>query len=360
MKEWEKNVRRINPYIAGEQPQEDNIIKLNTNENPYPPSPKVKEAFETTQVDKFALYPDPMSSELVQALESYYDLKRGQVFVGVGSDDVLSLAFLTFFNSDVPILFPDITYSFYPVWADVYRIPFECPPLDDNFCIRIEDYKKKNGGIVIANPNAPTSIGMKASQIEEIVRANRDVVVIVDEAYVDFGGETVLPLIERYDNLLVVRTYSKSRSMAGMRIGFAMGNEALIHALTDVKESINSYTMTMASIRVGAASLADEQYFQENLAKVVTTRKWCERELERRGFLVLPSQTNFLFVKHEQISGQELFEKLREQKIFVRHFSGERIKEYLRITIGTDEQMKALLLQLDKILEKNIDNKVHL
>ncbi len=176
----------------------------------------------------------------------------------------------------------------------------------------------------------------------------------------DFGGETVLPLIERYDNLLVVRTYSKSRSMAGMRIGFAMGNEALIRALTDVKESINSYTMTMASIRVGAASLADEQYFQENLAKVVTTRAWCEKELERRGFFVLPSQTNFLFVKHEQISGQELFEKLREQKIFVRHFSGERIKEYLRITIGTDEQMKALLLQLDKILEKNIDNKVHL
>lgn len=358
MKAWEKNVRKVIPYVPGEQPQEEDIIKLNTNENPYPPSPKVQEAYMATEVGRFALYPDPAAGELVRALEEYYGLMPNQVFVGVGSDDVLSLAFLTFFNSGLPILFPDITYSFYPVWADVYRIPYECPPLDDSFRIRAEDYKKKNGGIVIANPNAPTSIGMKADQIEEIIQANQDVVVIIDEAYVDFGGETVLPLINKYDNLLVVRTYSKSRSMAGMRIGFAMGNEALIRAMTDVKESINSYTMTMASIRVGAASLADEQYFQENLAKVVATREWCKKELELRGFDVLPSQTNFLFAKSEAISGQELFEKLREDKIFVRHFRGERIKEYLRITIGTDEQMKALLTILDKILEKNIDNEV--
>ena len=243
-----------------------------------------------------------------------------------------------------------MTYSFYPVWADVYRIPYECPALDDNFCIRVEDYKKENGGIVIANPNAPTSIGMKREQIEEIIKANPQVVVIIDEAYVDFGGETVLPLINQYDNLLVVRTYSKSRSMAGMRIGFAMGNPALIKAMTDVKESINSYTMTMESIRVGAASLQDEAYFQDKLQKVMTTREWTKQQLEQRGFFVLPSQTNFLFAKHETKSGQYIFDALRKKKIFVRHFTGERIKEFLRITIGTQEQMQTLMKALDEIV----------
>lgn len=355
MKAWEDKVRRVTPYVPGEQPQEKNIIKLNTNENPYPPSPKVYEAHASMDVDRFALYPDPAASELVRALEAYYGLAPGQVFVGVGSDDVLSLAFLTFFNSELPILFPDVTYSFYPVWADVYRIPYECPALEENFGIRVEDYKRENGGIVIANPNAPTSIGMTASQIEEIIQANPNVVVIVDEAYVDFGGETVLPLIDRYDNLLVVRTYSKSRSMAGMRIGFAMGNPALIQAMTDVKESINSYTMTQESICVGTASLADEEYFQDKLKKVMATREWSKMELEKRGFEVLPSQTNFLFAKHKEVSGQEIFDRLREQKIFVRHFNGERIKEFLRITIGTEEQMKVLMSTLDKILKKVID-----
>ena len=350
MKAWEDKVRKVTPYVPGEQPQESNIIKLNTNENPYPPSPKVYEAHASMDVARFSLYPDPEASELVKALETYFGLEAGQVFAGVGSDDVLALAFLTFFNSDKPILFPDVTYSFYPVWADVYRIPYECPALDDNFCIRVEDYKKENGGIVIANPNAPTSVGMKVSQIEEIVQANPNVIVIVDEAYVDFGGETALPLIERYDNLLVVRTYSKSRSMAGVRIGFAMGNTALIQAMKDVKESINSYTMTQESIYLGAASLADESYFQDKLKKVMATREWTGSELEKRGFEVLPSQTNFLFARHKEVSGQEIFERLREQKIYVRHFNGERIKEFLRITIGTDEQMKVLMSALDKIL----------
>ena len=350
MNAWEDKVRKVTPYVPGEQPKEKNIIKLNTNENPYPPSPKVHEAHKNMDTDRFALYPDPAASELVKALESYYNLRSGQVFVGVGSDDVLSLAFLTFFNSNKPILFPDVTYSFYPVWADVYRIPYETPALDENFCLRIDDYKKENGGIVIANPNAPTSIGMSVSEIEEIIQANRDVVVIVDEAYVDFGGETVLPLIERYDNLLVVRTYSKSRSMAGMRIGFAMGNKSLIQAMTDVKESINSYTMTQESIRVGAASLADEEYFQDKCQKVMATREWTKGELEKRGFEVLPSQTNFVFARHTAVSGEQIFEQLRERKIFVRHFNGPRIKEYLRITIGTEEQMKVLMKTLDKIL----------
>lgn len=350
MKAWEENIRKVVPYVPGEQPQEKDIIKLNTNENPYPPSPKVFEAHRNLEVDRFALYPDPAASRLVKGLEKYYGLQEGQVFVGVGSDDVLALAFLTFFNSDKPVLFPDVTYSFYPVWADVYRIPYECPPLDDNFCIRPEDYKRENGGIVIANPNAPTSLALKRDVVEEIVAANPDVIVIVDEAYVDFGGETALPLLERYDNLLVVRTYSKSRSMAGMRIGFAMGNPELIKAMTDVKESINSYTMTMESIEVGAASLEDEDYFQEKLSKVIATRERAKEELRKREFTVLDSSTNFLFARPNQAEAQWLFEELKKKKIFVRHFTGERIKDYLRISVGTDQQMDCLLQAIDRIL----------
>ncbi|MCI5731812.1 MAG: histidinol-phosphate transaminase [Eubacterium sp.] len=350
MKAWEENIRKVVPYVPGEQPQEKDIIKLNTNENPYPPSPKVYEAHRNLEVDRFALYPDPAASRLVKGLEKYYGLQEGQVFVGVGSDDVLALAFLTFFNSDKPVLFPDVTYSFYPVWADVYRIPYECPPLDDNFCIRPEDYKRENGGIVIANPNAPTSLALERDVVEEIVAANPDVIVIVDEAYVDFGGETALPLLERYDNLLVVRTYSKSRSMAGMRIGFAMGNPELIKAMTDVKESINSYTMTMESIEVGAASLEDEDYFQEKLSKVIATRERAKDELRKREFTVLDSSTNFLFARPNQAEAQWLFEELKKEKIFVRHFTGERIKDYLRISVGTDQQMDCLLQAIDRIL----------
>lgn len=350
MKAWEENIRKVVPYVPGEQPQEKDIIKLNTNENPYPPSPKVYEAHRNLEVDRFALYPDPAASRLVKGLEKYYGLQEGQVFVGVGSDDVLALAFLTFFNSDKPVLFPDVTYSFYPVWADVYRIPYECPPLDDNFCIRPEDYKRENGGIVIANPNAPTSLALGRDAVEEIVAANPDVIVIVDEAYVDFGGETALPLLERYDNLLVVRTYSKSRSMAGMRIGFAMGNPELIKAMTDVKESINSYTMTMESIEVGAASLEDEDYFQEKLSKVIATRERAKEELRKREFTVLDSSTNFLFARPNQAEAQWLFEELKKEKIFVRHFTGERIKDYLRISVGTDQQMDCLLQAIDRIL----------
>lgn len=350
MKAWEENIRKVVPYVPGEQPQEKDIIKLNTNENPYPPSPKVYEAHRNLEVDRFALYPDPASSRLVKGLEKYYGLQEGRVFVGVGSDDVLALAFLTFFNSDKPVLFPDVTYSFYPVWADLYRIPYECPPLDDNFCIRPEDYKRENGGIVIANPNAPTSLALERDVVEEIVAANPDVIVIVDEAYVDFGGETALPLLERYDNLLVVRTYSKSRSMAGMRIGFAMGNPELIKAMTDVKESINSYTMTMESIEVGAASLEDEDYFQEKLSKVIATRERAKDELRKREFTVLDSSTNFLFARPNQAEAQWLFEELKKEKIFVRHFTGERIKDYLRISVGTDQQMDCLLQAIDRIL----------
>ncbi len=350
MKKWEENIRKVSPYVPGEQPQTGDVIKLNTNENPYPPSPGVYEAYCAVDFGRFGLYPDPVSGDLVRALEKYYGLREGQVFVGVGSDDVLSIAFQTFFNSDRPILFPDVTYSFYPVWAAMYRIPYECPPLDENFRIRPKDYRRENGGVVIANPNAPTSIGLARGQMEEILRANQDVIVIADEAYVDFGGETVLPLLDRYENLLVVRTYSKSRALAGMRIGFAMGNERLIQALGDVKESINSYPMTRASVPVGVASLEDEEYFREHLRMVMDTRAWSKGQLEKRGFQVMESQANFLFARHPEMSGEYLFEQLRERKIFVRHFSGERIKEYLRITIGTDAQMERLMAALDEII----------
>lgn len=349
MKQWEENIREVDPYVPGEQPQETEIIKLNANENPYPPSPKVYEAHADLDVGRYALYPDSAASGLVSALEQYYGMEKGQVFVGVGSDDVLSLSFLTFFNSKKPVLFPDVTYSFYPVWAQVYRIPYECPALDENFCIRPEDYERENGGVVIANPNAPTSINMPLDQIEKIVQANQDVIVIIDEAYVDFGGETALPLLDKYENLLIVRTYSKSRSLAGLRIGFALGSKRLIRALTNVKESINSYTMTMESIRLGVASLEDEAYFRSCLAKIIDTRDRMKGELEKRGFICQDSRTNFLFVRHKEKEAEYLFEELKKRKIYVRHFGGERVREYLRISIGTEEQMDRLLEALDEI-----------
>ena len=304
---WEENVRKVVPYVAGEQPNRPNMIKLNTNECPYPPAPGVRKAAENMESAALRLYPNSNAQPLVDELAAYYGVKPEQVFVGVGSDDVLSMAFLTFFNSGKPILFPDITYSFYKVWAGLYRIPYECPKLTDDFRICPDDYKKENGGVVIANPNAPTSLALSRDEIEEIIAANQDVIVIVDEAYIDFGGESALSLLPKYENLLVVRTYSKSRSMAGMRIGYAMGNKRLIQAMTDVKESINSYTMTRESIALGAASLADEEYFQEKKQMVVATRERTKEELRRRGFEVLDSSTNFLFAKPNSVDAGWLF-----------------------------------------------------
>lgn len=340
---WKANVRKVTPYVPGEQPQGEDIIKLNTNENPYPPAPGVFRAHKDLDVSRFSLYPELGAATLTGKLAEYHGLSSKEVFVGVGSDDVLSMCFLTFFNSDKPVIFPDITYSFYPVWAEVYRIPFACMAVRPDFTIDPADYHRENGGVVIANPNAPTSIGMTISQIEDVIRANPGVVVIIDEAYVDFGGETVLPLISKYDNLLVVRTYSKSRSLAGMRIGYAMGNENLIQALNDVKESINSYTINTASIRMGIASLGDEQYFQENLQKVMGTRERVKEALCGMGFDVKQSQTNFLFASHHTVPAREIFEKLKQRHIYVRYFSKKRIENYLRITVGTEEQMDQFL-----------------
>lgn len=349
---WENNVRKVVPYVAGEQPKSKNVIKLNTNECPYPPAPGVEAALNHFDYDVLRKYPDPDVADLRAVLAARYKVQAEQVFVGVGSDDVLAMAFLTFFNSDKPILFPDITYSFYDVWADLYRIPYECQVLDEKFEIKKEDYFKENGGIVIANPNAPTGVAASVSMIEEIIKENQDVVVIVDEAYVDFGGESCVPLVEKYDNLLVVQTFSKSRSMAGMRIGFAIGSKKLIGFLNDAKFSFNSYTMNATSIIAGVASVEDEAYFQKITGKVIATREWTKKELTRLGFTFTDSKTNFIFATHKSIPAQEIFDVLRENQIFVRHWNKERISNYLRISIGTDEEMKQVIEFLEKYIEE--------
>ena len=341
MNQWRENIRQVEPYTPGEQPKETGIVKLNTNENPYPPSPKVNEIHEN--LDDLRLYPDPTAGALVEAIAQYHNVDRSQVFVGVGSDDVLAMSFLTFFNSQKPILFPDITYSFYDVWAGLYRIPYETPALTEDFKIRKEDYYKENGGVIFPNPNAPTGIYENLTFVEDILKHNQDVVVIVDEAYIDFGGATALPLLEKYENLLVVRTFSKSRSMAGLRIGYAIGNQELIKALNDVKYSFNSYTMNLPSILLGTASLKDESYFRETTEKIMETRSWFESEMQKLGFSFPDSKANFIFASHKEVPAKEIFEAAKEHKIYVRYFAKPRIDNYLRITIGTREEMQKLL-----------------
>lgn len=348
---WENNVRKVVPYTPGEQPKESGIIKLNTNENPYPPSPKVKNILDSYDCGKMRLYPDPDSTVLVEAIADYYNLSKSQIFVGVGSDDVLSIAFLTFFNSDKPILFPDITYSFYDVWADVYRIPYVQMPLTEDFRINSEDYKCENGGIIFPNPNAPTGCEESLAMIEEIVKANSDSVVIIDEAYVDFGAESALALIDKYDNLLVIQTFSKSRSMAGMRIGFAMGNEKLIKYMNDVKFSINSYTMTPLTQLCGAEAVRDDEYFRETVGKIVETREYSKKKLAELGFTFTDSKSNFIFASHKTKPAGEIFNALKEKKIYVRYWNKPRINNYLRITIGTQEEMDSLFDVLEEILK---------
>ena len=350
MKSWRDNVRRVVPYVPGEQPDDPDMIKLNTNENPYPPSPKVKEAIRNLNCDAFRLYPDPTAHKLVSAIAGYHGLKESQVFVGVGSDDVLAMAFMTFFNGDRPILFPDITYSFYSVWADLYRIPYKRPALDEQFRIRKEDYDQENGGVIFPNPNAPTSLALGIRDVEDIIARNQDVIVIVDEAYIDFGGESALPLIEKYDNLLVVQTFSKSRSMAGMRIGYAMGNPVLIKAMNDVKYSFNSYTMNLPSLILGTEAVKDEAYFQETVGKIKETRERAKERLTRLGFTYPEPSANFIFATRPGTDAKTLFEALKEESIYVRYFDAPRISQYLRITIGTDEQMEAFFRFLEHYL----------
>lgn len=347
---WEKNVRKVVPYVAGEQPNKPNMIKLNTNECPYPPAPGVERLAAGMNCDALRLYPDTDAAPLVNELAAYYNVKPQQVFVGVGSDDVISMAFMTFFHGDKPILFPDVTYSFYDVWAKLHKIPYKTCTLDENWHICAKDYKQENGGIIFPNPNAPTGLMEKLEVVEEILQANPDSVVIVDEAYVDFGGISAVPLLEKYDNLLVVQTFSKSRAMAGLRIGFCIGNERMIQYLNDVKFSFNSYTMNYPAQVMGAEAVRDDAYFKMITGKIVNTRERVKGELRKLGFSFPDSMANFIFATHESVSAEEIFQALRKKDIYVRHWDKPRIGNYLRITVGTDEQMDSLITFLREYL----------
>lgn len=349
--EWRQNVKRVEPYIPGEQPNCPGMVKLNTNECPYPPAPGVEQKAKEFACDSLRLYPDPECKVLVESLAEYYGVKPEQVFVGVGSDDVLAMCFLTFFHSEKPILFPDVTYSFYDVWARLYQIPYKTCALDKDFHIVAQDYKQPNGGIIFPNPNAPTGVLEPLSVIEEILQANPDSVVIVDEAYIDFGGVSCQHLIERYDNLLVVQTFSKSRAMAGCRIGFAVGNEELIGYLNDVKFSFNSYTMNRPSLELGVAAIKDERYFEDTIVKIICTRERVKEELGELGFSFPDSKANFIFATHEKVPAADIFKALKENNIYVRYWNKPRIDNYLRISIGTDEEMDKLIAFLRDYLK---------
>ncbi len=348
---WETYVRKVEPYVPGEQPKHK-VIKLNTNENPYPPSPNVQKVIDGFDAEQLRLYPDPEISELIAVIAKTKGLEKEQVFVGVGSDDVLAMSFLTFFGSDQPILFPDITYSFYDVWAELFRIPYEQIPLQEDFRICVDDYKRKNGGIVIPNPNAPTGIAESLDAIEEIIAANPDSVVIIDEAYVDFGTKSAQELLTTYENLLVVQTFSKSRSLAGSRIGYAMGSKKLIAYLNDCKYSFNSYTMDRLTIQVGKASMEDESYFTEQVRRIIDTREWSKEQLKKLGFDFPDSKANFIFARHREIAAEDIFAALKQRNIYVRYFKKPRIDNYLRITIGTREEMEQLMTALQEILQE--------
>ena len=351
MYSFEENIRKVEPYVPGEQPT-GKVIKLNTNENPYPPAKGVTEALESMNTDLLRKYPDPTADILVKELADFYNVGEEQVFVGVGSDDVLSMCFLTFFNSEKPIFFPDITYSFYKVWADLYRIPYECQKLDENFKIVKEDYYKENGGVIFPNPNAPTGLYEELVDVEDIIAHNQDVIVIVDEAYVDFAGSSAMELIDKYENLIIVQTFSKARSMAGMRIGYAISNPTLIKYLNDAKYSFNSYTMNQTSLVCGVEAVKDKAYFEECVNKIIETREWAKEELKNLGFHCLDSKSNFIFAMHPDYDAKELFEALKENDIYVRFWGSERIEQYMRITVGTREEMEAMFAFLKKYMNK--------
>lgn len=341
--EWMKNLRDIEPYVPGEQSREKNIVKINANENPYPPSPEAIKAINEFDCNRLRFYPDANALEFKKALAEFYGVSVENVFLGNGSDDVLALSFQAFFNSDKPIAYPDITYSFYPVWCRLFNIPYKNYPLDDNFRINPEDYKEQNGGVIIPNPNAPTSLGEGREFIEKIMEYNKDSVVIIDEAYVDFGGYSSVELTKKYENLLITGTFSKSRSLAGMRIGYAIGSKALISVLEAVKNSYNSYTLNSISMAAGTAAIKDRAYFESTVSKVIATRQRVSEELRALGFTVLNSQTNFLFATHNAINIKDYFEWLKAQKVFIRYFNLPRINNYVRITIGTDDEMNVFL-----------------
>lgn len=348
---WRDNLIKIEPYVAGEQPNKTDFIKLNANENPYPPSPKAIAAIHEYDAENLKKYPSANAVPLVNAIAKREGLQPENVFAGNGTDDVLSLCFRAFFNSDKPIIFPDITYSFNTVWCDILNIPYETIPVDEDFNIDPADYARPNGGVVVANPNAPTSIGRGLDFIREILDNNRDSVVIVDEAYVDFGGTTAVPLLKEYDNLVITRTFSKSRSMAGMRLGWAMGGREVISAIYAAKDSMNSYPVDSIAQAAGVAAIEDEEYFQATLKRVIATRDRLTAELRGMGFTLPDSRTNFVFASHPRYSTKEIFEFLKTRDIYVRWFNKPRIDNYLRITVGTDEETDALIKSLNEFIK---------
>lgn len=354
MKElWSRRIKNLEAYVPGEQPRDRKYIKLNTNENPYPPSPKALEAIRREAGEALRLYPDPECTELIEALALRFEVEKDEIFVGNGSDEVLSMCFPAFFNEDSEIFFADITYSFYPVYAELYGIPYRTVALNDDYTLPVEPFLQPNGGVIIANPNAPTSVFAPLEGIERIAAGNPDSVVIVDEAYIDFGGETAMPLIKKYPNLLVVGTTSKSYSLAGLRVGWAVGCKNLIAALNTVKNSINSYTLDRLAIAGAAAAVADRKYFNECTDKIIATRARAIAELEKIGFLCLESSANFIFASpRDMISAEKLFSALRERGILVRYFKKTRIDNFLRISVGTDEDMDALTGAIRDILRK--------
>ncbi|MDX2424072.1 MAG: histidinol-phosphate transaminase [Amphritea sp.] len=342
-KYWSPAISQLTPYVPGEQPKVDNLIKLNTNENPYPPSPKVAEAINDYPKDRLRLYCDPDATALKQSLASHFDLPYNNVFVGNGSDEVLALAFMAFFRQDKPLLLPETTYSFYDVYCHLYDIDYRQIPLSDDFKIDLSNYDQPNGGIIFANPNAPTGRLTPLAAIEALLQKNTESLVIIDEAYIDFGGVSAVELTRQYDNVLIIQTFSKSRSLAGLRIGFALGHENLIAGLERVKNSFNSYPLDSIAITGAVAALEDVDYFNETTQKIIDCREWTSAALEQLGFEVIPSKTNFVFTRHASLSGAELMQYLRSNNLLVRHFSKPGIENYLRITIGTQQEMSTLI-----------------
>jgi histidinol-phosphate aminotransferase len=349
---WSEVVRGLTPYVPGEQPKLDNLIKLNTNENPYPPSPLVLDALRQEVGAALRLYPDPNADRLKQVIAEYHAISPRQIFVGNGSDEVLAHTFLALLKQQQPILFPDITYSFYPVYCGLYQVEYDAVPLAEDFGIDIDGYLRPNGGIIFPNPNAPTGCLLALGQIERLLAANTSSVVVVDEAYIDFGGETAISLVDRYPNLLVVQTLSKSRSLAGLRIGFAVGHPDLIEALERVKNSFNSYPLDRLAMAGAMAAFEDRDYFESTKAAIMATRATLVKDLEQRGFDILPSAANFIFIRHPQHDALQLSGWLRAKHIIVRHFGMPRINQFLRVTIGTDEQCKALVTAVDAYLDQ--------
>lgn len=349
---WSTMAKRAEPYVPGEQLNEENVIKLNTNENPYPPSPRVIEAITNELNSNLRLYPSPTMDTLREKIANYYDVKKENVFVGNGSDEVLAFSFMAFFEPGKRIKFPNVTYSFYPVYAKLFDISYEEVPLRDDFTLPVEQFFASEGGVIFPNPNAPTSLYLAIEEIEKIAANNRNKIVIVDEAYIDFAGASAVELTKAYDNVLVIQTMSKSRALAGLRVGFAIGNDALIAALIRMKDSFNSYPVDRLAMAGAIAAIEDVAYFNEVTEKIVATRTWVTEELEELGFSVLPSATNFLFATHESVNAQYLYETLKQQNILIRYFHTKPIDKYVRITIGTGEEMRQFLRAVKKIVEK--------